>query len=54
MLCFKLHQNSAIKEEFYFREVKRGGMYRFEKFGKASYRTVVPTRTENIRTLAQL
>jgi len=31
-----------------------GRLPRFQKFGKASYRTVVPTHTENFITVDQL
>ena len=50
MLCFKFYQNRTINEEF----TNYSGGTRFQKFEKASYRTVVLTHTENFNILAQL
>ena len=61
MLFLKLHQNHAINEKCDFwrgqilAEGPEGGRRtRFQKFEKASYRTVVSTHTENFSILALL
>ena len=59
MLCFKLQQKRTINKEFDFWGIKGAegggeGVPRFQKFEKATHRTVVPTHTENISTLATL
>ena len=53
-MCFKFHQNLTTNEEFDFWRVKGAGVSRFKKYERASYRTVVPTHTENFSILAQL
>ena len=45
MLRFKFHHNRKINEEFDFWVVEGGGeegVLRFQKFGKAAYRLMVP------------
>ena len=54
MLCFKFNQNRTINEEFYFWGITEEGLIRFEKYGYASYRMVVPLHTGSFITLAQL
>ena len=54
ILCFKFHQNRPINEELDcwggFMTPKGGQGARFQKFEKASYRTVVRTHIENVST----
>ena len=59
MLFFKFHQNRPIHEEFDFRGAKLKGPVggrrtRYQKFKKASYRTVVTSHTKNVKILEQL
>ena len=61
MLLFKFHQNPTINEEFNFwgDQILSGGPEgvrgtRFQKYEKASYRTVVLPHTESFNILAQL
>ena len=60
-LCFKLHENRAVNEEFYFWEGnilsggrKGGRVARFQKIEKSLYRTVVSTHSQNFSILAEL
>ena len=54
MFSSEFQQNRTINEEFDFREVKGGRVPRFQKFGKAQYRMVIPLHTKIFSTLAQL
>ena len=63
MLYLKFHQNRKVNEEFDFGgeggKILWGGPAggkgtQFKKFEKTSYRTLVPTHTENFSILALL
>ena len=61
MLCFKLHQNRAINEEFYnwggkilSGGPKGGRVARFQKIEKSLYKTMVSTHSQNFSVLAEL
>ena len=61
MLCSKFYQNQTIKEEFDFwgdqilsGSPEGGRGTQFQELEKVSYKTVVPTHTENFSILTQL